>query len=551
MNLNTAISRIHHLYSRIESSANISPGYGQIFHRYDTKEGIGVLIVILEPPAKRIKGKKKDFDKIIEKSGNSGKSILPKDFPNIISYLSSVFSTIIKPRDEILKHLRKLMAGLRLELIPMDNMKYVFKNPTTPQIIVYDTIIKGQFALYINIVNIEEQGLILAHERQIEFICNEISKGIDPTRIKNLPSLRTGDTEFHPRKHPVLKEEEKKDSMVKLAKFRDGLKQKKIQEEIDVELDSETVINFGARSEEKITQKNSEIKDIFGNPLPSAPAPAKPAPMPLQKTESKEKPKPAPAPVLADDPPFTSTTQETYKDEQQSELSSPDLDQLQSEIIQLRQNFQEENSRLQEQIILVTDSLTAQLSEKDAKIKQIQKSHDDLDLQWVEFQEKTKIKEEKASFIITKLTKTKDELQNQLTTLKAEMKKTIQESVAVNPNIEKLEDQMNDLLEENELLAKAIKETDSENTNLKKNMVDLNSDRQNVLNDKLTLEIMVTELQDRIFELEADLEEPTPVEVPKEETQNQIQKHIDDIIVEREQVLKDVKDTQLDLNKEE
>ena len=48
--------------------------------------------------------------------------------------------------------MRTLLAGLRLEFVPYENLRYLF-NPSDPEIIIYDEEKEEQFAFYINIIN--------------------------------------------------------------------------------------------------------------------------------------------------------------------------------------------------------------------------------------------------------------------------------------------------------------------------------------------------------------------------------------------------------------
>ncbi|UYP47885.1 hypothetical protein NEF87_004170 [Candidatus Lokiarchaeum ossiferum] len=557
MDLTTAISRIHHLYVRIASNSTPAPGFGYKIERYNTRSGSGLLFIVLEPPVKKVKGKKKDYDKAIEKSENTGKCILPKDFPNIVSYLSSEFSKIIKPRAELLQYLQKLMAGLRLELIPMENMKYVFKNPIEPQIIVYDTIVKGQFAFYINIVDIEEQGLILAHERQMEYIITEIKNGKDPVQIKNLPAIRTGETEFHPRKSPLDDNEEEKQEPETVAKFRESIKQKKIQDEIENELDLETIIDFNPRPEAEQQESATIKRDLFGRPLPANVSPSNPDPIPLSGDgiKSTPKPKPAPAPLIT---PQMSPKDADLLSEQPNQIdNTPNLEKLRTEIIELRQKIQkydhleEENSRLQDQILLVTDSLTLQLAQKDTKIKEIQKQKEKLDFQLNEVNQLSKKKEEKFQFIINKLTNANEDLIKNLAAIESEKEQKVQIENNHGEEMEKLRETINEYFEENNLLAQSIKETDEKNKMLTAQIKTINDDRQKVLNEKLNLEIMLTELQDRIFELESDIEKKEHEISQKTEEKNEIQTHIEEIIKERESTLSDLENQTQNLDKGE
>ncbi len=81
--------------------------------------------------------------------------------------------------------MRTLLAGLRLEFVPYENLKYTFLDPSNPEIIIYDEEKEEQFAFYINIINTKDSGLFLAHERQLAFIREQIEKDINPTEIKN------------------------------------------------------------------------------------------------------------------------------------------------------------------------------------------------------------------------------------------------------------------------------------------------------------------------------------------------------------------------------
>ncbi|WP_457557626.1 hypothetical protein [Candidatus Harpocratesius sp.] len=236
----------------------VSPGFGDFYIKYPTKTGFGFLYIVLSPPKKRYKGKKKDLDKLLNKSAKSSKVIAPKDIDEIIKYLYQNFPKIIKSRNEILSKIEEIIAGLRLELHVFHNLKFQFKNPTKSEIIVYENSNNGEFQAYINLVGMEEKGLILAHERQINYIRENLKKGIHPLKLKSLPPLRTGETDVDFSKSKssskIIKERPKESDLVQ--KFREKMKQKKIQGEVDEELAFETVIDFSNKGRTAISFKN-------------------------------------------------------------------------------------------------------------------------------------------------------------------------------------------------------------------------------------------------------------------------------------------------------
>jgi hypothetical protein len=310
-----AISRIHNLYRTVEKKPISGKGFGLYISRYESIKGPAMLYVILAPPTKKnFRGKHKDLEGAIDKSKNTGKLILPKDYLSIEEYLNSIFDQITVPRDQVLNQLGTLLAGLRLEFVPYQNMKLTFTNPKDIQIVVYDKDKDGQFGFYINIIELKEEGLYLAHERQINFIIQEIKNGKDPLTIKNLPPLRTGET--------ALKAAAKKAdaanpsgtsgtagtiSSSKRDQLRQILKERHDQQQIETEKKAETTIESFAPAAPKPEEKVKPAANIPLNPVQqiffksdasqdqhsSTPTPASvPTPTPISS------PTPTPAPSI-------------------------------------------------------------------------------------------------------------------------------------------------------------------------------------------------------------------------------------------------------------
>ena len=51
-------------HQKIKAAQRVSPGFGMIIERYDTTVGPAMFLLILSPPKRRSKGKRKDYDKI-------------------------------------------------------------------------------------------------------------------------------------------------------------------------------------------------------------------------------------------------------------------------------------------------------------------------------------------------------------------------------------------------------------------------------------------------------------------------------------------------------
>ncbi|MHA1673439.1 MAG: hypothetical protein ACTSYI_07410 [Promethearchaeota archaeon] len=255
MDIKTALEKLFAAYTSFQKIGGPNPSLGEFFIQYPTKKGVGFFYVILTSPRKKAKGKKKDLDKVLNKSAKANKPILPKDIDEVLDFLNQNYTKIAKPKDQILDRLENYIAGLRLEIVPSHNLKYVFNDSTRPELFVYTLKSKNQYVMYLNIVAVHEKGLILAHDHQIQYIKEALKKGINPNQLGSLPSLRTGETELEisrPRKEIG----EKREHSDRLAAFREKVRQKKIQGilqgEIDEELAFETVIDFSNRGRASI-----------------------------------------------------------------------------------------------------------------------------------------------------------------------------------------------------------------------------------------------------------------------------------------------------------
>ncbi|MHA1475768.1 MAG: hypothetical protein ACTSQ5_11350 [Promethearchaeota archaeon] len=381
-----AISKLYDMYHKIDRFKKITPGFGFFFKRYEVKGKVSFLLVVIEPPHFRTKGKLKDFEKVVNKSLSNNKLILPKDFRFLHSYLSVDFNKLITPRDEILNKIKRIIASLRLNFFEYTNMKFSFIRSMFPEIIVYDTITdKGQFAFYFNIVNLSEDGLILAHERQLNFLYEQIENGVNPTSIvdTDLPDLRSGNTAFSfSRNKDRQKSGEKKGSV---KKFKDIVSKKRFQEDIEEELDHDTVIDFNPskRSDDAIKNEKKMVKrGLFGQPLPNIKKNKKIIPKPV----SKPKPQPLESPIPHLVPSSPSIEDQTIITKQ-SNLA--DIDELEKKIDILEQEnvvleeLKDRNDLLVSQISQITDELTTKLEEKDNELKNLK----------IELEEEKKIKE--------------------------------------------------------------------------------------------------------------------------------------------------------------
>jgi hypothetical protein len=403
-----AISRIYNLYIKIEKIYPSISNFGFSIQRYDTSRGPGVLYIIMTPPSRKGKGKHRDFEAVLQKSASSAKLILPRDFIPIEQYLTSIFEQITKPRDEVLNELRLLLAGLRLEFVPHQNLKLGFRDPSNIQIVVWDKEDKdGFFAFYINILDLKEDGLYLAHERQVSFIIHEIKAGRDPKTIANLPPLRTGETALQAKKShsppsnsisSSTGNEGSNSSANKRDILKQLIKQRAEQDVIKKEMTSETVIkNFSPQS----SSVANPIESIVHNESPK-PAPlqfnlfGRPTPMhsPSSKisfskeTEEKSTPSiqnhlkvaspilnPVPFPQVPIDhqEPFSPTLPESSKSEGVNSLVAAIQESSRQEIEKIREKLQAieaQNNALLLQIKTITETYEKQIEVKDQELTQ-------------------------------------------------------------------------------------------------------------------------------------------------------------------------------------
>jgi len=368
-----AIAKLYDIYQKIDRFKKITPGFGFFFKRYETKGKVSFLLVVIEPPHFRTKGKLKDFEKVVNKSLSNNKLILPKDFRFLHSYLSTDFNKLITPRDEILNKIKRIMASLRLNFFEDTNMKYSLQS-MFPEIIVFDTITdKGQFAFYFNIVNLSEDGLTLAHERQLNFLYGQIENGVNPVTLidTDLPDLRSGDTAFS--FSGDSDKQKSRDKRGSVKKFRQLVNKKVSQEDIEHELDYETVIDFNPnkRSDDSIKNEKKMVKrGLFGQPLPNIKnnekTIPKPTPKPKPKPQSLENPLDSSLPSIDDHTIIT----------KQSNLA--DIGELEKKISILKQDnvdleeIKDKNELLVNQITQITDELTTKLEEKDRELKEFE-----------------------------------------------------------------------------------------------------------------------------------------------------------------------------------
>ncbi len=439
-----AISKLYEIYQKIDKFKNVTPGFGFFFKRYEHRGKVSFLIVVLGPPTFRVRGKQKDFEKILKKSLFNNKLILPKDFHFLHNYLSTTFNQIITPRDEILNKIKRINASLRLNFFEDNNMKYTFIQSMFPEIIVYDTITeKGQFVFYFNIVNLVEDGLILSYERQLDFLYEQIENGINPISIMDtdLPDIRSGDTAFSFSRGQNVQETKEKKGSVK--KFRDVVNKKKFQEDIEDELDYETVIDFNpSQKKEKNIESEKKLvrRGLFGQPLPTI-SKNKDKSIP----ESSPKPQPIEIPSPSIDSPSPSIEDHTIITKQ---TNTAEIDELEKKINLLEQEnvdlevIKDKNELLVNQITQITDELTTKLSEKDNQLKELN----------------DKLEEEK---------KRKKELE-------LEIQKMEQEK---NIAIDGIEEQVFDLLEDIKSLSKSLEENELRRMKLESDLKEVKNAR--------------------------------------------------------------------------
>ncbi len=366
------ISKLYEIYQKIDKFKNVTPGFGFFFKRYEHRGKVSFLIVVLGPSTFRTKGKLKDFEKVINKSLSKNKLILPKDFRFLHSYLSTDFNKLITPRDEILNKIKRIMASLRLNFFEDANMKYSLQS-LFPEIIVYDTITeKGQFAFYFNIVNLVEDGLILAHETQLNYLYEQIEDGINPITIEDtdLPDLRSGNTAFS--FSGDINKNKSREKRGSVQKFKQVVNKRVSKEDIEEELDYETIIDFNPKKglEKNIeSEKKLVRRGLFGQPLPTI---SKNNEKIIPKPISKPKPQPLESPLLPIDSPTPDIEDHTIITKQSNFAEINELEKkinfLEQENVDLEE-IKDKNDLLVNQITQITDELTTKLSEKDKQLK--------------------------------------------------------------------------------------------------------------------------------------------------------------------------------------
>ena len=421
-----AIAKLYDMYQKIDRFKKITPGFGFFFKRYEVKGKVSFLLVVLEPPHFRTKGKLKDFEKVINRSLLNNKLILPKDFRFLHSYLSTDFNKLITPRDEILNKIKRIMASLRLNFFEDANMKYSLQS-MFPEIIVFDTITdKGQFAFYFNIVNLSEDGLVLAHERQLNYLYEQIENGVNLVSLldTDLPDLRSGNTAFSFSRD--LDKQKSRDKRGSVKKFRQLVNKKVSKEDIEEELDYETVIDFNPKKglDNKIKNDKKLVRrGLFGQPLPNiSNNNEKILPKPISKAEPQLLENPL-HPLDSSPPSIEDHTIIT----KQSNLA--EINELEKKINILKQenvdleDIKDKNDLLVNQITQITDELTTKLEAKDSELKNL----------------KIKLEEEE---------KNKKGLE-------IEIQKIDQEK---NVAFDGLEEQIQDLVDENTTLLKSLEE---------------------------------------------------------------------------------------------
>ena len=455
------ISKLFEIYQKIDQFKNITPGFGFFFKRYEYRGKVSFLIVVLGPPTFRVKGKQKDFEKVVNKSLSNNKLILPKDFHFLYNYLSTTFNQLITPRDEILNKIKRISASLRLNIFEDNNMKYSFIQSMFPEIIVYDTITeKGQFVFYFNIVNLVEDGLILAYERQLNFLYEQIENGINPISIidTDLPDIRSGNTAFSfSRNQDVQGTKEKKGSV---KKFRDVVNKKRFQEDIEEELDHETVIDFNpSQKKEKIIESEKKLvrRGLFGQPLPTI---SKNNEKPIPKPMSKPKPHPL-APSIDDQTIITKQSNHAEIGELEKKIIN-----LEQENIDLEE-VKDKNELLVNQITQITDELTTKLAEKDRELEE----------------KDNQIKETNNKLEEEKKLKIEFELEIQ----KREQEKNVA--------IDGMEEQIQDLVDENTSLLKYLEEHELKHKELESDLEEIKNAR--IKDEEINAEI-ITALKEEI-----------------------------------------------------
>ncbi|MCK5342185.1 MAG: hypothetical protein KAR20_02210, partial [Candidatus Heimdallarchaeota archaeon] len=437
-------------HQKIKAAQRVSPGFGMIIERYDTTVGPAMFLLILSPPKRRSKGKRKDYEKALQKSIQQGKVFSSKDFVNTQLYFTSVFSSNITPHDKILEQLQTILAGLILGFVPFQNVKYTVKSHPGVKIALYDTVLSGQYTFLFSIVGMKEDGLYLAHENQIAFIRQEINSGKNPNFIRNIPSLQKGPVHT-PQKSSPQKPDRAADHQA-IKKFRKRLKQKKDGVQIQEELEYETVIDFASQ----------QSSDIQSNHISSD---ASPTPGDPESLGNKSRPAPLPHPAAIPIP-VPKIIPDSFSGFH-PQVVPPETRDVDSEI-----------NKLQTQLTLITDSLTQQLAEKDTDI--------------LSYQDKIEKMEEKLG-----------QSQNS-------NKKITQENLDMQAKIQENDNQIAHLKDNNNGFVRTVQILEQKNHELTAQLQDAAHEADEryhqTMSEKLNLEIIVTEMQEELADLRREID---------------------------------------------
>ena len=479
MDLISFITKIYEAHQKIKASQQVSPDFGMISERYETSAGPAILHVFLSSPTRRSKGKRKDYEKIIQKSIQQGKTVSSsKDFSMIQQYLGSVFSSIATPLPDILDKMQTLMAGLILGFVPIQNVKYSVKSNPRVGFVAYDTVTAGQYAFFFSIVGMKEDGLYLAHENQIAFLKQEIINGKNPTLIRNIPTIQSGSGSAPPKALPAKSGRAPNHQAIK--KFRKQIQQKKDDVQIKKELEFETVIDFSSRQSADspsnqfsptITQvppplssKSVDVNNI-SRPAPLPHPSVLPTPVPKILPDSFSGLKKQPSPPINAQPLGQKGTHPQL---------IPTVDTTSSEKLET----ENEINQLKTQISLITDNLTKQLAEKD---KEIIEYEDDIE-------------------------KLEDDLEKSLTAHKEVSQANLTLQAKYDKFLQEIESKVSLLKNENNELVRTIQKIDRKNKELTQELQNADQKYHQIMSEKLNLEIIITELQEESDEIRRDFD---------------------------------------------
>jgi phosphopantetheine adenylyltransferase len=421
-----------------------------IIERYDTTAGPAMLLIVMSPPKRRSKGKRKEYDKAFQKSIQQGKVFSSKDFSTIQQHLLSVFPTIITPRNKILEEFQTILAGLILGFVPIQNVKYSVKSLPGKNFVVYESVQARHYAFLVSIVGMKDDGLYLAHENQMAFITQEIDSGKNPNFIRNIPSLQKG-SDLAPQKVTSQKPADHQ----AIKKFRQHLKQKKDVIQIQEELDYETVIDFASR-------QNSS------NGLPTLPSSSAPV---SSSNQTRPAPLPHPAAVPVSIPQIIPNSFSGLHPQPNTKSSGIDTNSPE------KRDVDSEIEQLQTQLSLITDTLTKQLAEKDEDINSY------------------KDKIEKLQETLEKIQHSNQELTQLNLKMQAITTENNEEIIQLNENNEKIVRTVQQLEQKNRTLSVELQDA----------VQDADQRYHNTMGEKLNLEIIATELQEELADLRRKL----------------------------------------------